>query len=162
VRHLRPGPSQAGLTLVELMVGLAIAAVLALTAVPFLGDYIANSRLRESGHVLLAETLAAQAEAIKRNRTIRLATSGAQIQVIDATNPASPVVLRDVVLPGGASATTLTLDFGSEGRLLPFPRAGAIDIALTGVTCSSNHRCPGLRVDAGGGIRLCPDRTAPC
>ncbi|MCU0968245.1 MAG: GspH/FimT family pseudopilin [Rubrivivax sp.] len=155
-----PAPRTAhGLTLVELMVGLAIAALLALAAAPFFGDYLANARLREGGHVLYAEALAAQSEAIKRNRTIRLESEGATLRLVDVTDPADPVLLREQALPQGLSAGSVAIDFGSEGRPAPFPTAGAIDISMDGITCSGDRRCPGLRVDAGGSVRLCGDKT---
>ena len=75
-----------GLTLIELMVGLTIAAFLLMAAAPFFGDYIRNSRLREAGNALLGEALFAQSEAIKRNTTVRLSTSGATLQVIDRSD----------------------------------------------------------------------------
>ncbi|HPO20729.1 MAG TPA: GspH/FimT family pseudopilin [Rubrivivax sp.] len=144
-----------GLTLIELMVGLSISALLALTAAPYYADYITNSRLREGGNLVLAEALAAQSEAIKRNRTVRLATAGSTVQVLDMTDPANPVQLRQREMSGGVSAASATLDFGSEGRLLPFPSSAAVDLSKTGVSCSGELRCPGLRIDVGGAIKLC-------
>lgn len=157
MRHL----IQAGLTLIEMMVTLTIAAFLLVSAAPFFADYMANSRLRESGHVLYAEALAAQSEAIKRNGTVRLSTAGGTVQVIDRA-PAVPVVLRERTLATNVSAATATLDFGSEGRPVPFGTSGSINITMSGVTCSSDYRCPGLRVDAGGAVRLCNDTTGTC
>lgn len=156
--HMRQLKPQSGLTLIELMVGLSIVALLAVGAAPFLGDYVANSRLRESGHVLYSEALAAQSEAIKRNGTVRLSTNGGTVQVIDQA-PATPVVLRERALPDGISAATTTIDFGADGLTVPFGTAGSVNVTLAGVTCSSNYRCPGLRVDAGGAVRLCTDTT---
>lgn len=153
--------TQAGLTLIELMVGIAIAALLALSAGPFFADYNANSRLRESGHLLYSEALAAQSEAIKRNGTVRLSTNGSTVQVIDQA-PATPVVLRERVFATGIAAAVSTVDFGAEGLPTPFGTAGSVNITMSGVTCSSEYRCPGLRVDAGGAIRLCNDTTATC
>lgn len=155
MRQLKP---QAGLTLIELMVGLTIMALLAMSAAPFLGDYLANSRLRESGHTLYSEALAAQSEAIKRNGTVRLSTNGSTVQVIDRA-PATPVVLRERSLPSGITAATSTIDFGADGLTVPFGTTGSINVTLAGVTCSTNYRCPGLRVDAGGAVRLCTDTT---
>lgn len=156
-RTRRARPAQRGLTLIELMVGLAIAALLALAAAPNLGDYIANSRLREGGHLLLTETLAAQSEAVKRNAVVRLSTSGNQIQVIDRTVPTSPVTLRTRQVSGGISYDTITIDFDSQGRVTPLADR-AVDVAGSGVVCSSELRCPRLRVDGGGGVRLCGDK----
>jgi type IV fimbrial biogenesis protein FimT len=104
--------SQAGLTLIELMIGIAIAAMLMLSAGPFFGDFMANSRLRESGHLLYAEALMAQSEAIKRNGTVRLSTNGSTVEVIDQA-PATPVVLRTRVFASGITAATSTIDFGA-------------------------------------------------
>jgi type IV fimbrial biogenesis protein FimT len=158
---------QAGLTLIEIMVGLGIAAALAVTAAPHFSEYTTNSRLRASGNLLMSEALLAQSEAIKRNRTVRLSATSGTVQVLDMTVPGTPVVLRERSLaPGVTAATTTTtvgvttLDFGSEGRPMSFGTAVSIDLSMSGITCSSDLRCPGLRVDAGGALRLCGDRTS--
>jgi type IV fimbrial biogenesis protein FimT len=152
MRRLNP---QRGLTLIEAVVGLGIAAFLAITAAPYFADYAANSRLREGGHVLYAESLAAQAEAVKRNGTVRLSVDGGTVQVLDMAVPATPVVLRERLLSSSVTATTTTIDFNAEGRPLPFPSTASVNLSYSGVSCSADYRCPGLRVEAGGSIRLC-------
>ena len=152
MRHLS---CQRGLTLVELMVGLAIGAFLMLTAAPYFSEYTTNSRLREGGNLVFGEALMAQSEAIKRNATVRLATDGTSVQVIDRSVPSTPVVLRTRTLSGGVTAATGTVDFGSEGRPVPFGSSVSINLATSAGTCSGDMRCPGLRVDAGGAVRLC-------
>lgn len=160
MRQLRP---PLGMTLVELMVGIGIAAILMMASAPFFGDYIRNSRLREAGNVLLSEALFAQSEAIKLNATVRLSTDGATVRVIDRTDPLTEVVLRERTLAGNVVAPVATIDYGSEGRPLNFA-VGSIDLSMTGVTCSDDARCPGLRVDAGGATRLCTNHldTVAC
>jgi type IV fimbrial biogenesis protein FimT len=91
---------------------------------------------------------------------VRLATDGTSVQVIDRSVPATPVVLRTRALTGGVSAATGTVDFGSEGRPVPFGTAVSINLATAAGTCSSDMRCPGLRVDAGGAIRLCGNQLS--
>lgn len=170
MRHLRaPLHGQAGLTLIEVMVGLGIAAALAVTAAPHFSEYTTNSRLRSSGNLLMSEALMAQSEAIKRNRTVRLVVGGGTVQVLDMTVPGSPAVLRERSLaPGVTAATTTstagisTLDFGSEGRPMSFGTSVSIDLSMSGAACSGDLRCPGLRVDAGGAVKLCGDRTLSC
>jgi type IV fimbrial biogenesis protein FimT len=166
MRHLmppRPRPFvQAGMTLIELVVGLAIAALLGMTAAPYFADFTTNSKLREGGNVVLSEVLMAQSEAIKRNRTVRVTSAGAVVQVIDMADPVNPVLLRQSLLSTGVTASTATIDFGSEGRPVPFGTAGSIDVSKSGITCSGDLRCPGLRVDAGGAVRLCGDRINSC
>ncbi len=151
-----------GVTMVELMVGIAVLAILAATAAPYLGDFVINSRLRESGNLLFAETLMAQSEAVKRNTTVRVATNDATVQVLDMTLPATPVLLRSRTLTNNVTAPAATFDFGPEGRPAPFGTAVSINLAMTGATCSSDLRCPGLRVDAGGATRLCPNHQVNC
>lgn len=163
MRHLiTGGRRQRGVTLIELMVGLAVMAVLAAAAAPYMGDMVVNSRLREAGNLLFSETLMAQSESIKRNTTVRVSTSGATVQVLDMTLPATPVVLRARTLPGNAVAPVTTFDFGPEGRPAPFGTAASVNLAMTGATCSSDVRCPGLRVEAGGAIRLCANYLSSC
>jgi type IV fimbrial biogenesis protein FimT len=158
MRHL----NQRGLTLVEIMVALAISALLLATAAPYFGDYITNSRLRENGNLLLTEALLAQSEAIKRNTVVRLSTSGTTISVQDMTVAAAPVTLRTRDTMGGVTLPTASATFGSEGRLSPFATAVdvAINLSATGVVCSGDLRCPGLRIDTGGAVRLCGNQLS--
>jgi len=161
MRHLNNG-RQRGLTLVELMVGLAIAAFLMLTAAPYFAEYTTNSRLHEGGNLLYSEALLAQSEAVKRNTTVRLASNGDTLQVIDESDSTAPVVLRTRTLVGGTTAATVNVDFGSEGRPTPFGTSASINLSMNNQTCSSDVRCPGLRVDAGGAIRLCNNQLSGC
>jgi len=144
-----------GVTLVELMVALAVMAVLVAAAAPFMGDLVVNSRLRESGNVLFTEALVAQSEAIKRNTTVRVSTTGGDtVQVHDMTTPATPVLL--VTVP------TANFSFGPEGRPVPFGTAVSVNLAAVNASCSADLRCPGLRIDAGGATRLCPNHQVSC
>lgn len=151
---------QRGLTLVEMVVGIAIGAFLVMSASPYFADYTTNSRLRESGNLLYSEALIAQSEALKRNGIVRLSSNASTLQVIDRSVPATPVVLRERRFADGVTGDTATVDFTSQG--LRSGASGAINLSFTGITCSSDRRCPGLRVDAGGAIRLCADITGTC
>lgn len=158
MRHLKRF-AQRGVTLIELMIAITIGGILLATAAPYLGDYVTNSRLRENGNLLLAEALFAQSEAIKRNTTVRLSTTGSTIQVLDMSTPATPVTLRERNTTGGITLPTASVNFGSEGRPTPFGTSAAIDIVAP-VVCSADLRCPGLRVDAGGAVRLCGNQLS--
>lgn len=146
--------------MIELLIALAIAGVLVAAASPVFGDYQRNSRLRESGNTVFTEALMAQSEAIKRNTVIQLSTAGAVVQVIDLSLPGAPVVLRERRLAAGVTAAAATVDFTGEGRTTPFGTDVSIDLAHVDATCSSDVRCPGLRVDGGGAVRLCGDHTS--
>lgn len=158
MRHLKRRMPR-GVTLIELMIAITIGGILLATAAPMLSDYVTNSRLRENGNQLLAEALFAQSEAIKRNTTVRLSTGGSTIQVLDMTVPATPVTIRERNTTGGVTLPTSAVNFGSEGRPTPFGTSASIDLAGP-VVCSADLRCPGLRVDAGGAIRLCGNQLS--
>lgn len=148
---------QQGLTLIELMVGLVITAILLGVAAPYLGDFVTNSRLREGGNAVMAEVLYAQSEALKRNGQVRLSITAGQTQVIDI-GVAPNVILRTRALTQGISADVLNIDFGSDGMTRPRGAQAQIDFAYAGATCSAEHRCPRLRIDAGGSVRLCGNK----
>lgn len=156
-----PRALQRGLTLVELLVAFAIVALLALAGAPYFSEYGTNSRLREGGNTVYTEALLAQSEAIKRNRVVRLSTSGSAVQVIDLTDPASPVVLRTRSLADGVTVASATVDFGSQGWPTNLT-AVAINLSSSLVACSAVYRCPALRVEAGGAIRLCANQLEAC
>lgn len=179
MRHLtRPAPQRAaastrragrGLTLIELMVTITVSGLLLMAAAPNFADYLNNSRLREGGTTLQTEALFAQSEAVKRNRVVRLTTSGSTVQVLEAQDTAAMTLLRERTLAGGVTAATATVDFSPRGY--PINRAvtptvefvaASVDLSMPGVTCSADQRCPGLRIDAGGGIRLCGNKLSGC
>ncbi len=152
-----------GLTLIELMVALTIGAFLAMAAGPFFGDYVSNARLREAGNTVYGEAMFAQSEAIKRNGVVRLSINGTSMRVYERTGGIDGPTIRDSTLSGSVIASpAVVLDFGSDGRPAPFGTSVATNFVNPGMTCSSDTRCPGLRVDAGGAIRLCGNHLSGC
>ena len=150
----RLNPPQRGFSLIESMVALTITGILIGAGMPAFADYLRNSKLREAGNALLADALFAQSEAIKRNDRLSLIATAGTVRIADA----SGATIRQRPQPDGvAAATSVTIVIDSFGR----PAADAsIDLRLSSATCSADIRCPGLRLDAGGGIRLCGDTTS--
>ncbi|WP_284619667.1 GspH/FimT family pseudopilin [Aquabacterium humicola] len=160
MRHLtapRCGSPARGLTLIEVMVALVILALTITVAGPHFGDFIVNTRMREGANSLQAQALYAQSEALKRNATVRLTITSGAAQVTLAANG---TVLRTHTLTNGLGADAGTIDFGSNGLPLPFGTELAINVGHTGTTCSQDMRCPGLRIDGGGGIRVCSNKLS--
>jgi type IV fimbrial biogenesis protein FimT len=160
----RLNAAQRGMTMVELLMSFAISGILVAIATPYFGEFSTNARLRESGGAMQAEALFAQSEAIKRNGTVRLVVSASAMEISDRTPEGLAVapanVLRNRVLPDGVvTDAAVTLDFGSDGRPTPFGTAYTVNLSKSGASCSGDYRCPSLRVDAGGGIRICADKT---
>lgn len=148
-----------GFTLIELMIAIAIAAIVMLTAAPSVGGYITNSRLRENGNVLFVQALLAQSEAIKRNNPVSLTTSASTITIRDLADPAAPVILYEKTLGDGVSMDNAVVQFESEGRPTAFT-AASIALSSSTVVCDSENRCPRLNITGGGAIRLCADKTS--
>jgi len=161
-RHRATLAQRAGLTLIELLVGVAISVVLLGMAVPYMGDFGQTARLRQSGDALLAEALYAQSEAIKRNSTVRLHMLASVVQVRDMSSGGSGSLLRERLLIDGIGIgdSAVDVDFGSRGTPLPWGTGAAIDLAKSGLSCSAEMRCPGLRIDGGGAIRLCANQLS--
>ena len=69
-----PVPSS-GWTLVELLIGLSLAAMLVALALPFYGGWIADYQVRNHAELLAGTMNIARAEAIKRGRRVNLCKS---------------------------------------------------------------------------------------
>ena len=88
MRLTAPGRAPAalgGMTLIELMIGLAIAAILLLLAAPAYRDFIANTNVRNAAENTVAGLRQARAEAVKRNTIAKftLAASGWTIEAFE-------------------------------------------------------------------------------
>lgn len=68
-------PGQRGFTLVELMIALAVFAVLLAIMVPSYSDMTLGSKLRSQANDLVAGAVLARSEAIKRNQPVSLCAS---------------------------------------------------------------------------------------
>lgn len=68
-------PAQRGFTLIELMVTIAVLAILLGIAIPSFTDSTLGSKLRTQANDLVAGTVLARSEAIKRNQTVALCAS---------------------------------------------------------------------------------------
>lgn len=75
VRHAGRLPKLRGFTLVELMVTIAIVAILAMVAVPSFQGAMLSSKLNTLANNFVASAQLARSEAIKRNATVTLCAS---------------------------------------------------------------------------------------
>lgn len=75
--HFKDQPSlkQCGFTLLELIITVAIVAILSAAAIPSFSELMMKSRLTNQARDLLAGSLMARSEAIKRNQTVTLCAS---------------------------------------------------------------------------------------
>jgi type IV fimbrial biogenesis protein FimT len=63
--------SQTGMTLIELMIGLAIMALLIMIGLPNMSIWLNNSQIRTAGETMLAGLTLARTEAVRRNQIVR-------------------------------------------------------------------------------------------
>jgi type IV fimbrial biogenesis protein FimT len=79
--------AQAGFTILELMVVVAIVGVLMAVAVPAMGDFIRNGRITAAANDVMAALHFTRSEAIKRRQPVTLCTSANAVQANNTANP---------------------------------------------------------------------------
>jgi type IV fimbrial biogenesis protein FimT len=174
-----------GVTLIELMVTLAIAAFLMLLGLPSLQQWAANSRIRAAAEGVLSGLQNARVEALKRNLTVELALTSdnptaATVDSLTTAATGTNWVIRFIPQGstdyqfvqawngpegiGGASsgvaygASTDVVSFNGLGRAAP---AGGATFNFTNATAGAcvggggTVRCLRIAVSGGGDTRLC-------
>lgn len=139
--------TQRGYNLLELMVTLAIVAILATVAVPSFSDFIRNQRLRSVANDLATSFQLARSEAVKRNMDVTVAQVGdswAQGWTVTAAGD----TLRSAGAVSGLqlSSAASNVVFRSDGRV-----SSAVDISLLSGGNAKLTKC--LRVSLSGNSR---------
>lgn len=102
--------TQSGFSILELMIVVAIAAILSVIALPYMKDVISNQRIRAAVTDMHLSLLLARSEAIKRNGNINIVktggawTGGWTVQLPDTT----------VLQTTDALSTDVTLDCNTD------------------------------------------------
>lgn len=164
---LRMAHRERGVTVIELVIGLVIVAILLAMGLPSFTSWIQSSQIRNSAEAIQNGLQLARAEAVHRNASVRfqltdtatnacaLATTGTNWVVsLDDPSGACASAASDTVAPriiqlrpgaeGSANAAVTadqaTIIFSGAGRVTPAPGA-AITIAVTnptGGTCAAS------------------------
>jgi len=119
-----------GFSLLELMVALAIFAILVMLASPMYGEFLANTQIRNAAENTLLGVRQAQAEAVKRNGQVQFVLAATGWQVVELETPSvvsshefAVGSVRAAVTPVPGAATSVT--FNGMGRVMPNPDASA-------------------------------------
>jgi len=126
----------AGFTLIELIVTMAVAAILAMVALPRFKDMIVNNRATAEANNFLTALTLARSEAIKRRETVRVAA----VDSSTATNEWGPGWQVSVVSTGTvlrafeAIDSDSTLDSVGNVAALDFDRTGMLSSPAAGQT----------------------------
>lgn len=180
---------QRGVTLVELMIGLAILAFLLMAGVPAFTTFMQNQRLRTAADSLLAGLQLARAEAVKRNGRVELVLTdddpvAAGVSSITSSTTGRNWVVRyydpstmfydfiegrsGSVGSGELDSTTVVITAGNA--VITFDGLGATTLASastyqvtnpTGGACvpTGPVRCLNVIVSPGGQVRMCDPDT---
>ncbi len=112
-----------GFTLIEVLIALAIAAILLVLAFPGYTVWLADSQIKNGAQSLASGLRYAQAEAIKRNAAIEL--------VVDRTTKTGGWIAQP---PGGPTLQSAVWEEGADRIVFtPAPAAGLTTVTFTGL-----------------------------
>jgi type IV fimbrial biogenesis protein FimT len=139
------GGENRGFTLVELIIAMALLAILASVAVPFYGNIIADQRNRAVASDLHSALVLARSEAVKRNTPVTLSPMPTWSDGWRIASPVAgqPDLLSHTLSPGNTiDSAAGSVVFGASGRA-----AAAVEFELTSDTNANSVRCLSLGID---------------
>jgi type IV fimbrial biogenesis protein FimT len=171
----RPCAAQAGFTLVEVMIAVAILAVIMAMAMPVFGDWLLNAQIRTASESLESGLQQARNEAVRRNTAVEFhltdSASGWEIRLAGgatlATRLSAEGTSKVVLTTFPAAATILTFD--GMGRRYPSSQKnlGGTDILTTICVDLSSSALPAakthdleLDIGIGGSVRMCDPKVS--
>ena len=154
---------QSGLTIIEMMIGIAIVAVIMVQAVPSMNGYFRDSAIRRVADEMRMGVQLAKSEAIRRNDVVQFvpAATGWSVQAVPAGG--GNIVINSRTAQGSeaqvnAAASAANVSFNGRGRA---NMVGMFTVNITNPTAGGCQdaggivRCLSLTVSRSGQIRLC-------
>lgn len=158
---LRP---MAGFTLIEAMVTVAIAIILATMALPSFTAFVANQRVKTAGTDIMIAMLKARNEALMRNGNVTVTANGGDWKNGWQTTDKNHIVLDShdaaplsVAIRPSFTGTGTSVIYQSSGRLHP-SLTGTASFEITSPKSASAYVC--VTTDLSG--RPNTKTTAPC
>ena len=161
MRHHAASP---GFTLIELMIGLGIAAMLMVLALPSFSTFLRNSEIRSTTESIINGLRVARSEAIRRNKVVSFTLAGGASPSWEVKEINNDVVIQMFSQEEGGSHVRVTTQpdaavsvaFNRLGRVIPVA-VGVPQIAQLTVSSSFSAGARKLQVDVDGlhGVRMC-------
>lgn len=164
---------QRGVSLIELLIGIAIVGILLAVGLPSYKAWIQNSQIRNAAESVLNGMQLARAEAVRRNGNVQLLFGTASSWTISVPATAEQIQTRSAS-EGSANVTATmtpaaatTITFNSLGRVVTNADASAsitqADLTVpTTILAASEARELRILIGAGGNVRMCdPDAGVP-
>lgn len=124
-----------GFSMIELMVVIAIVAILATLAMPGFRDYIEKSRVRGAADSVTGLVAFARAEAVRQNRQVSIAFGGTAANWCVGANAAVAPATEGNRIPAAVACNCATPTTCSAGAVLgsSFPGVGLTSVAIAAV-----------------------------
>lgn len=161
------GKRQRGVSLAELMIGIAILGILLASALPEFSTWIQNTRIRTAAESILSGLQLARTEAVRRNLNVQFVFGTGSTWTVSVPSTLEQIQTRSsaegstesvTVTKTPAAATTIT--FNSLGRTTANADASAaitqIDVDVpAAVLAAARSRELRITIGAGGNVRMC-------
>ena len=162
---------QRGVTLIEMVVTIAIMAILIALAVPSFKNILANAQIRTAAQALNDGLQLARVEAIRRNERVIFTKGTQSAWTVTVESDASTVQTRPYTEGSNSATVTVTpnnatkVTFNSLGRVVANTDTSSsisqldIDVPTTLIAAADSHELR-ITITSGGAIRLCDPNAA--
>lgn len=161
-----------GVTLIEMSITIAIAAILIALAVPSFKIMLANAQIRTAAQALHDGLQLARVEAIRRNERVIFSKGTQSAWTVSIESDASTVQTRPYTEGSTAATVSVTptgatqVTFNALGRVVANTDTSNsitqldIDVPITLIPAADSHELR-ITMTTGGAIRLCDPNVTP-
>lgn len=158
-----------GVTLIELLIGLAVLGIVLMMAMPSFATWIQNTAIRSTGEALANGAQLARAEAIRRNTGVELSVSADSSWLVRVVEDGETIQERSAAEGSGNTTIAITpsaaskVTFNGLGRVVSNDDASAPITAIkidSAVLDPADSRNLCVVIGTGGAVRMC-DPNAP-